>query len=123
MIIEVGLVNNGTLLADRLFNGLGISLRGSPISGDGTWKALKEGAWPGGVLSVEAAATAGGTWILDSSATIRFDAASTDLAGDFQISAGTLDINQDFITSGSMHLSGGKIEVAAGMQAQFFDVD
>jgi len=58
---------------------------------------------------------ADGDWsVSHANSTLRFDVSSTALQGDFTVSAGTLDINSDITTCGSLTQTGGVIDVAAG---------
>ena len=60
----------------------------------------------------------------DADATIKFSTACTSLTGDFWIQNGTLDIDQNIDTTGSLSFesTGGshpRIEVATGKTAEF----
>jgi hypothetical protein len=57
-----------------------------------------------------------GDWeVSASSAVLKFTADSTFLSGDFTVSSGTLDIDTDVWTSGSLSFTGGTIDVADGV--------
>ena len=85
-------INEGLVNADGTFSDKIVTLFSGMFSGDGQWKASGSGA------------------------TLHFRAFITvnPLAGDFAVSAGTLDIDESVCTTGNLTFTGGTIAVNAG---------
>jgi hypothetical protein len=114
--VYVPLVNNGAVKARKLSNNLGRIKLIEGGSGSGDWIAEL-----GGTLIVDGTVTGSGDWKLVNSAssTIQIDAACIGLTGDVTISAGTLDVNRNFCTTGNLTFSGDAIDVASAYKAKF----
>jgi hypothetical protein len=122
--LKVNLINNAYVVADHG----DLKLTTNAKSGTGTWAAERDytGGTSHGRLVVDAEVTGGGTWTLGdhASAKIEFNVDCTQLTGNFSVQRGTLQIDADLTTSGSLDiqsLSGyvPKITVAQGMVATF----
>lgn len=125
--VDVSVVNNAYVVANWPTP---IAFNEGPISGNGFWicEERHDGAGNsfGGNLVFNAAVSGSAEWIIfdGPDSKIQINVASTTLTGDVTISAGVLDVNENFKTTGDLTLesvsgSAPSIEVAGGRTAEF----
>ena len=114
LVVDVALVNDAYVIADHDFSGFPLTLQGEAKSGNGFWMAESPAE-----LIVETTITGSGTWKIDTGTTIRVDAPLLDLSGNVELSAGTLELNRNFTTTGDLLLTGGGVILASGKTANF----
>ncbi len=112
--IDVALENNAYVVADGTESTMPLILRDRAKSGSGSW--IVE---PDCVLQVDTTVTGSGTWEIPYSGKIVINSDCTSLSGDVTITGGTLELNDDFDTTGDLEMSAGTINVAEGKEAEF----
>jgi len=113
--VEAQLINNGTVKATSGTVILTNPNPNFPISGSGVWEATG----PGGLLQVSSKVIGSGTWkVSDPEAEIRINN-PTCVTGALSMSAGQFSVNEKFITTGNLGMTGGTVFVNRNKTAQF----
>lgn len=105
--IRVNLNNKAYVVADKKNNPLLLSVVAKKVGIGGFWIAERDPDHAGGygTLKVNASVKGGGQWTLVDHhiCTIEFNAPCQSLTGDFFIEKGSVDVNDNLITTGNLH--------------------